>query len=118
MVLSVKLDAYHPIIGLVVFSLAWLQAIGGFLTHMLSTKDQIRTIVAHVHLWAGRILITLGMINGGLGMLFAGDATSGQYIAYGVVAGVMWVLFSGVSVWHEVSRSRERRAVEKDEYKS
>ena len=40
------------------------------------------------HIWLGRALITLGMINGGLGMLFSGgDPTRSEIIAYGVVAG-------------------------------
>ena len=42
------------------------------------------------HIWMGRILITLGTVNGGLGLLYSANATKGEQIAYGVVAGVIW----------------------------
>ena len=38
------------------------------------------------------------MINGGLGLLFSSDGTKGDYIAYGVVAGVVWVSYISVAV--------------------
>lgn len=46
----------------------------------------------------GRALITLGMINGGLGLNFASDASRGEYIAYGVIAGVIWVTWICVDI--------------------
>lgn len=44
----------------------------------------------------GRILITLGIINGGLGLLFSGDDTRGESIAYGVIAAVIWLTYIGI----------------------
>jgi hypothetical protein len=51
--------------------------------------------LAHVAL--GRTLITLGIINGGLGLRFS-DNTRGGKIAYGIVAGVMWITWMAVAV--------------------
>jgi len=68
--------------------------------------------LAHAHLWLGRVLITLGIINGGLGFAFAdtfpGPAPSnGSRIAYGVAATVVWVVYVSVCiVWQEVKGSR------------
>ena len=38
------------------------------------------------------------MINGGLGLLLSGDGSKGDYIAYGVVAGVAWVAYLSVVI--------------------
>jgi len=45
--------------------------------------------------------ITPGMIQGGLGILYAGghDPTTGENIAYGVVAAVIWLVYIAVVVY-------------------
>lgn len=90
---------YHPAIGLVVFSLAWTQPVSGLIHHALYVKKNRRTIVAWFHIWIGRILITLGIINGGLGLLYSHDGDRADYIAYGVVAAVVWLAWIAVSVF-------------------
>ncbi|KAF2758050.1 hypothetical protein EJ05DRAFT_493018 [Pseudovirgaria hyperparasitica] len=99
------LSEYHPIIGLVVFALMWVQPIGGFLHHLGYKKHGRRTIVSHAHIWLGRALITLGMINGGLGLKLADNSKSGE-IAYGVIAGVVFVAWVAVSLFGEFKRTR------------
>jgi hypothetical protein len=54
----------------------------------------------------GRILITLGMINGGLGLLLADNASRGEKIAYGVIAGFIWLLWMVIAVLGELSMAR------------
>jgi len=88
---------------LLLFALVVLQLIGGIVHHLLFKKYQRRTIVTYVHLWTGRIIITLGIINGGLGLLLAGDSSKGQQIAYGVVGAVFWLAFVIVSVKYAVT---------------
>jgi hypothetical protein len=90
---------YHPIIGLVLFALVSLQPIGGILHHLGYRRTGGRTLISHIHIWMGRIIITLGIINGGLGLRIAGNATRGQQIAYGVVGGIMWLLFILIGVF-------------------
>lgn len=57
-------------------------------------KPSVWTL-AHVAL--GRALITLGIINGGLGLRLSNDTHNGK-IAYGVVAGVIWIAWMAIAV--------------------
>ena len=41
--------------------------------------------------------MTLGIINGGLGLQLSGNTTKGE-IAYGVIAGVIWLAWVAVAV--------------------
>jgi hypothetical protein len=106
------LGRYHPIIGIIVFVLLFFQPILGFVHHLQFKKHSRRTIWSHGHLWLGRIVITLGIINGGLGLLLASDApvsfrpTRSQIIAYGVVAGIMWLLWVASAVIGERKRAK------------
>ena len=57
------------------------------------------------------------MINGGLGMLLATETgffipSRGQMIAYGVVAGIMWLLWVAAAVIGESRRTKGRKAAE------
>jgi hypothetical protein len=108
------LSSYHPVIGIIVFVLLVFQPILGFVHHVQYKKHSRRTIWSYGHLWLGRIVVTLGMINGGLGMLLASDApafmafrpSQGQIIAYGVVAGIMWLLGVAAAAVGERRRAR------------
>ena len=52
-------------------------------------------------------MITLGIINGALGLRFAENASTGQEIAYGVVAGAIWLVWMAAAVGGEVKRLRQ-----------
>lgn len=116
------LDTYHPIIGIVLFVLLFFQPILGYVHHVQYKKYSRRTVWSYGHLWLGRIVITLGMINGGLGMLLASDApaflsfrpTRGQIIAYGVIAGIMWLLWVAAAFVGERRRAKAPVAAKKE----
>jgi Na+/proline symporter len=55
-----------------------------------------RNAFTQPHIWWGRILVTFGMINGGLGLQLAG-ADLGMVVAYGCVGGVSWTIWMGVA---------------------
>jgi hypothetical protein len=83
----------------------------------VDTKRPGRTTITRYHLWIGRILILLGVINGGLGIQLASTtpfqtvSTSRKAeIAYGVLAGLVFLLFAGASVVFEVRRAARIRA--------
>ncbi|KAJ4991830.1 integral membrane protein [Stagonosporopsis vannaccii] len=109
---------YHPIIGLVLFAILFFQPIMGYIHHLRFKKLKRRTLWSYGHLWLGRIAITLGIINGGLGLLLAYDAplgfapTQGQVIAYGVVAGIMWLLYVAAAFVGERRRAVAGRNID------
>lgn len=88
----------HPIIGIIVVGALVFQPIGGLIHHYMYKKYQRRTIWATTHVWWGRIILTLGIINGGLGLMLSGNTVKGE-IAYGVIAGVMWLIWMAVAIW-------------------
>ncbi|KAG9190445.1 hypothetical protein G6011_08533 [Alternaria panax] len=99
------IDSHHAIIGMLVFALIFFQPFLGWMHHALFKKYNHRTLWSYAHIWVGRIAITLGIINGGLGLLLAGNSRDGE-IAYGVVAGVMWVTWVAAAVWGEMRRKK------------
>lgn len=111
------LDHYHPVIGIIVFVLLFFQPFLGLIHHFQFKKYNRRTIWSYGHLWLGRVVITLGIINGGLGMLLATETgffapSKGQIAAYGVIAGIMWLLWVVASIIGERRKSRGRKASE------
>jgi hypothetical protein len=98
----------HPIIGIVLFIAIFFQPILGFLHHSNFKRFQDRTGFSHGHIWLGRIIITLGIINGGLGFQLAGNTPWGP-ILYGVVAGLVWCIYVASIVIGE--RRRKRNAL-------
>lgn len=47
------------------------------------------------------------MINGGLGLLYSGNASRGEQIAYGVIAGVVWISWIFIVIAIPVKRGTE-----------
>lgn len=60
-------------------------------------------------MWVGRVVITLGIINGGLGMKLS-EVDRSNEIAYGVIAGLVWVAWMSVVLWSTFGPSRGTRA--------
>lgn len=85
----------HPIIGTIVIGLLVIQPALGYVHHLIYVKEHRRTIWAISHVWYGRMLILLAVINGGLGLQLSDNTTRGE-IAYGVIAGVMFLLYLAV----------------------
>lgn len=109
-----QLSTYHAIIGIVTFSLLWAQAVWGYVAHSFYKTYQHRTWLAYGHVWLGRTLITVGMIQGGLGLLLADDAGPAYYKAYGIVAGIIWFAYMSFSIWSDVNkpvRSRPAKTI-------
>lgn len=58
------------------------------------------TWTALLHIWYGRILILLGIVNGGLGLRLADNSDGGE-VAYGVIGGISGVAVLGMVCWVE-----------------
>lgn len=81
--------------------------------HSLFKKHLRRTFWSYIHLWLGRIIVTLGVINGGLGLRLArrlpiGRPSRAAIIGYGVAAAFMWLLYVLAALLGEKKRSRVR----------
>jgi hypothetical protein len=117
--------AYIPILTLLQF-----QPIFGAIHHHIfkkrsadlragrSTKPPGRTTIGRVHLWVGRALIVMGMVNGGLGIRLASfspfqtnTTTRKASIAYGVGAAAMFSLYAALVIIFEIRRRRAQRSV-------
>ena len=56
-------DEGHQIIGIVAVVALFIQALLGYQHHRNYKKTGQRTVVSHSHLWIGRVVIVLGMVN-------------------------------------------------------
>ncbi len=92
----------HPIIGIIVIGALLFQPIGGLIHHYKYANQAKRTFWAPTHVWWGRVFITVGIINGGLGLMLSGNTVKGE-IAYGVIAGVIWCIWVAVSTWSVIT---------------
>lgn len=100
-----ELQNQHPIIGLFLFALLLFQAPVGWIHHVGYKKYGRRTFWSYIHLWIGRVAITLGIINAGFGFILSGTTGSGP-IAYAVVAAIIWVAYVLAVLYGERQRSR------------
>ncbi|KKY17562.1 putative lipase esterase family protein [Phaeomoniella chlamydospora] len=88
------IDGYHQIIGyVVVASMVLIQPVFGILQHSYFKKHGGSSLWGISHRWFGRILLVLGIINGGLGAgLLAGD-TMWLIRIYEIVPPIWFVLY-------------------------
>ncbi|EHK98364.1 hypothetical protein M7I_5838 [Glarea lozoyensis 74030] len=94
---SRQLDTAHAIIGIVVVIALLAQPITGLAHHILFKRYGRPNTATYPHVWWGRAVITLGIINGGLGLQLVDNTTDGK-IAYAVVAAFMWLVWMTVVV--------------------
>ncbi|KAJ6020504.1 hypothetical protein N7540_006008 [Penicillium herquei] len=108
------LSHYHPVIGMIVIAgLAIFQPAMGLLQHRHFRKTGGKSIFAYMHRWFGRLMLTLGIINVGLGLHFVrveypSDAPWGAVIAVSVVIGIVGVTY--VLIVALTNRSRAKKA--------
>ncbi|KAL2158046.1 hypothetical protein VTH06DRAFT_4856 [Thermothelomyces fergusii] len=87
-------DETHTVFGAAVVGLLAIQPLLGYLHHLHYLSFQRRGLVSYVHIWWGRILMGLGVVNGGLGLKLAREA-DGPVIAYSVISGVVFLGYLG-----------------------
>ena len=96
--------------GTIVVALIGLQPILGWLHHMYFRKHQQRGVISHFHVWFGRALMIIGIVNGGLGIKLAGSPR-GFLIAYAVLAGIFGVAYVGAAIFGTFKKSRSLKQV-------
>lgn len=86
----------HQIIGLVLFALLAVQALGGLIHHLLFRRGN-KTIIGKVHMVLGIGLLILGIVNTPLGLNLAGDSHYNKY--YIIVVAILGALFLALRFW-------------------
>lgn len=96
----------HTIFGTVLFALILVQPILGLIQHYRYQVVHRETATGILHKWYGRVLIILAIVNGGLGLALAGEATGGgATIAYIVVSAVVFLIYVGVVAYTVFTKS-------------
>lgn len=103
-----ELSTAHSIIGLLAAGFLLIQPISGLTHHILYKRQGGRNVATYPHVWLGRAAITLGIINGGLGLKLSEKSETGE-VVYGVMAGLVWVSWMAVVV-HATLKSRGLRS--------
>ncbi|KAK0714728.1 hypothetical protein B0H67DRAFT_600558 [Lasiosphaeris hirsuta] len=103
---------FHPIIGIVTLATLVVQPILGYVHHARFKKVQRRQFWSYLHIFNGRIGVTVGIINGGLGLNLAA-ASAYRKRVYIIVAAVMWSLWMLIALVSEVLRLRRNRRARK-----
>lgn len=93
-------------IGIIVIVLLAIQPALGQIHHAVYKRSAKPSFWTLAHVALGRALITLGIVNGGLGLRLSDNSNNGK-IAYGVVAGLIWVAWMAVAI---VSKRRSKRS--------
>ncbi|KAL9127441.1 MAG: hypothetical protein Q9217_003678 [Psora testacea] len=92
-----KLGVFHPILGIIIVVLLLPQPVLGYFHHLQYNRHQHATIYTTAHIWYGRVFLTLGLINGYLGLRLNRQET-GTKVAYVVIAGIIWLAWVGLLV--------------------
>lgn len=66
--------------------------------------------MSYVHLWWGRGLILLGVVNGGVGLQLS-RARNGYIVAYSVIAAFMYVVYGVVKGLRVIRNKKQAPAV-------
>ncbi|KAF4944219.1 hypothetical protein FSARC_14734 [Fusarium sarcochroum] len=103
----------HVQLGTFVCVLIVIQPILGWIHHRNYIKYQRRTKISHGHIWFGRVLMVIGIINGGTGLQLSG-ASTGPIVAYSVIGVIVFSVYTVGVIFKEVKLRRK----ETDEHHS
>lgn len=87
-----------------------IQPILGIAHHKYFVKYRERGAISYAHIWYGRILLTLAVVNGGLGLKLA-NAGQSAVVAYCIIAAICFGLYAIIKSWAVVRRSRQQGPV-------
>lgn len=101
----VQIHRCHPIIRLILITALFFQPILRALYYAVYVREQWSSIWSTLHVWWVRVVLTLAIIEGGFGLRYANNTTGGK-IAYGPLAGLIWVSWLGVAVRHDRKKNK------------
>lgn len=82
----------HQILGIIAVAVLFPQIYFGYAHHRNYKKLGQRTTISHFHLWSGKLIVLLGMVNAVIGFVLAGSNTGAIVIA--VLAVIILVITS------------------------
>jgi hypothetical protein len=94
----------HQIIGFILMGLLIVQSVLGYLHHRAYVRTQRYSVYTLPHIWHGRIVILLGVLNGFLGFHLAGRSTLGYLISLLIFITSYTTLF--IVFWNRLRRKR------------
>lgn len=95
-------SAYHPIIGETVIAIVVLiQPAMGLMQHLRYRRTGERGVFGVIHRWTGRLVILLGVINGGCGLKLARSTSGWHIVVYPLIAAVMALFYIAVVVFSQ-----------------
>lgn len=90
-----------------------IQPILGWWHHKNYLRYERRTAISHAHLWYGRALMIIGIVNGGIGLQLSG-ASTGLIIAYAVVSIIVFAMYTAGSVRKMIRMRRKESRLMSD----
>ncbi|KAI1485115.1 hypothetical protein F5X96DRAFT_369013 [Biscogniauxia mediterranea] len=107
---GINFTTHHTNLGTAVVALFGVQPALGYLHHVQYVRSggSRRGAASHAHVWYGRALMVLGVVNGGLGLQLAGTGR-GLVVAYAVVAAVVFAAYLAGAAFGEVRKARAAR---------
>ncbi|KAH7394919.1 hypothetical protein DE146DRAFT_633301 [Phaeosphaeria sp. MPI-PUGE-AT-0046c] len=88
----------HVLLGMVIAVLFLLMPILGWLHHKQFVSHGVKSWKSAVHVWGGRALLLLGVVNSFTGLKLSEEG-SGPYLGLGILAGVILLAYLGTIWW-------------------
>ncbi|KAG5743419.1 hypothetical protein H9Q70_013869 [Fusarium xylarioides] len=103
----------HVVLGTIVCILMIVQPVLGWMHHRNYVKYQRRTTISYGHIWYGRGIMIVGIINGGIGLQLS-SASTGLIVAYSIVGILVSAIYAAGAVHKMVQMKRKEHELLSD----
>lgn len=94
-----------------------VQPVLGWMHHKNYVKHQRRTTISYGHIWYGRGIMIVGIVNGGIGLQLSG-ASAGLIAAYSVVGILVSAIYAAGAIHKMVQMKRKENRLVSDQSSS
>ncbi|KAF5575514.1 uncharacterized protein FSUBG_13904 [Fusarium subglutinans] len=103
----------HVVLGTIVCVLMIVQPVLGWMHHRNYVKYQRRTTISYGHIWYGRGIMVVGIINGGIGLQLS-SASTGLIVGYSIVGILVSAIYAAGAVRKMVQMKRKEHELLSD----
>ncbi|PCD25429.1 hypothetical protein AU210_014536 [Fusarium oxysporum f. sp. radicis-cucumerinum] len=107
----------HVVLGTIVCVSMIVQPVLGWMHHKNYVKHQRRTTISYGHIWYGRGIMIVGIVNGGIGLQLSG-ASAGLIAAYSVVGILVSAIYAAGAIHKMVQMKRKENRLVSDQSSS